>query len=226
MLPVIQLDGHKIAGHDLTINVLLSILGYSNAGSIMKSTLLGTAVALLLLVAGCQTGAQEELTVADYCNDAANVEEHVCQVKLELDGQSQLLSNTSLSLSQARSIADSAQARSDEAYRKAEEARQMAQSALLGQEDLSCKTRVIRKTNTGTCEADYTLMSCSQTRFTSRAAGLSILREINDEKCRFQDRVLEMQVRCCRLATPEEAAVEKDDVIEPVSRRFATSVGY
>ena len=35
--------------------------------------------------------------------------------------------------------------------------------------------------------------------------GPSIMREINDEQCRFHDQVLEIQVRCCAIARPETA---------------------
>jgi hypothetical protein len=30
---------------------------------------------------------------------------------------------------------------------------------------------------------------------------MAILRSINDDQCRFSSRVLEMQVRCCRVGT-------------------------
>ena len=63
-----------------------------------------------------------------------------------------------------------------------------------------------QKTDVGSCEPGYTLMSCTQTRYTTARGGLSILREINDEQCRFNTRVLEMQVRCC--ATANSAAVQ------------------
>ncbi len=146
------------------------------------------------------------MTVAEFCADPANSAAYVCEVKLELDGQSQKLSDTSLSLSDARAVADSAMAKADEASAKADEARSMAQSALLSSEDLSCKTMTIQKTDVGSCEPGYTLMSCTQTRYTTARGGLSILREINDEQCRFNTRVLEMQVRCC--ATANSAAVQ------------------
>lgn len=174
----------------------------------MKLKLLAAAALCSVLAAGCQTAPDpvEEMTVSEYCAIPGNIEDHVCQVKLELDGQSELLANTSMSLSSARAIADAARTRAEEAHRKAEEARLMAERALLSRDDLVCKTQVIQKTKIGACETGYTLMSCAQTRFTHNAGGVSIMREINDSECRFQDRVLELQVRCCRLATPEEKA--------------------
>ena len=87
------------------------------------------------------------MTVAEFCADPANSAAYVCEVKLELDGQSQKLSDTSLSLSDARAVADSAMAKADEASAKADEARSMAQSALLSSEDLSCKTMTILETS-------------------------------------------------------------------------------
>jgi hypothetical protein len=62
------------------------------------------------------------------------------------------------------------------------------------------------------CREGFTLTSCQQTRYTYRAGGPSILREINDQQCRFHDRVLEMQVRCCGTASsvPQPA----DELVE------------
>ncbi|MBB33930.1 MAG: hypothetical protein CME88_13535 [Hirschia sp.] len=180
----------------------------------MKFRILGAIACAAGVLVACQTAPQavEEITVAEYCADTINIDDHVCQVKLELDGQSELLANTSLSLSQARAIADTAHAKAEEAARKAEEARRMAAQALLSQDDLVCKTQIIQKSKVGGCEPNYTLMSCSQTRYTTNAGGVSIMREINDNECRFQDRVLEIQVRCCRLATPEEKAANATSI--------------
>ena len=169
----------------------------------MKFRILGAIACAAGVLVACQTAPQavEEITVAEYCADTINIDDHVCQVKLELDGQSELLANTSLSLSQARAIADTAHAKAEEAARKAEEARRMAAQALLSQDDLVCKTQIIQKSKVGGCEPNYT-----------NAGGVSIMREINDNECRFQDRVLEIQVRCCRLATPEEKAANATSI--------------
>ena len=78
---------------------------------------------------------------------------------------------------------------------------QRAEAAASSIDNLYCETNTIQKTDTGSCPADFRLMSCTQTRYTTRAGGLSFLREINDESCRFNSRVLEMQVRCCTVAS-------------------------
>jgi hypothetical protein len=49
-----------------------------------------------------------------------------------------------------------------------------------------------------------------QTRYTTSAGGLAILRSINDTECRFNTRVLEMQVRCCHVGADMEDAVTEN----------------
>ena len=165
----------------------------------MKLKMIAAALAAFTFAAGCQTtGAGSDQSVKDFCADSANADNHVCQVKLELDGHTKDLADTSLSLAEARQVADDALTEAEAATKKAEEARAIASSAL-NQSALTCKTLTIQKSKTGSCEPGYTLMSCTQTRFTYSAGGLSILREISDEQCRFHDRVLEMQVRCCTM---------------------------
>lgn len=165
----------------------------------MKIRLFGAAIAAALFAAGCQTtGAGADMSVAQFCADPANMDDYVCQMKLELDGQSTELAATSMSLADARAVADSAMTKAEEAAAKAEAARSLANSAMLKASDLDCKTMTIQKTNIGSCEPGYTLMSCTQTRYTYAAGGPSIMREIDDQQCRFHSRVLEMKVRCCR----------------------------
>ena len=126
-------------------------------------------------------------------------------------------------LSEARSMADSAtraaadaQASADAAQARADAA--MARADEAASKEVQCETRTIQQTDTGTCRPGYALTSCTQTRYTYRSGGLSFLREINDEKCRFNSRVLEMQVRCCSVSgsapEPQDELVEND--IPPV----------
>lgn len=107
-------------------------------------------------------------------------------------------------------IAD-AQATADSA--KADAAMAKAEKALA--DTIVCETTTAQKSNVGSCHEGYTLTSRNQTRYTCRAGGPSILREINDQKCRFNDRVLEMQVRCCGTASsvpqPADSLVEGED---------------
>ena len=172
----------------------------------MKSILAGSMLALT--VAGCANGIPADMSVADYCADADRVSEDVCRLKVQIDGNATALSETNLSLGEARQIADSAasaaasaQASADAAQSRADEAYSLAE--YLSEKDLDCKTTTVQKSDTGTCEPGYTVMGCVQTRYTHRAGGLSFLRELNNEQCRFNSRVLEMQVRCCRAAGGE-----------------------
>ena len=170
------------------------------------STILAGA-GLAAMLAGCAS-IPSDTSVAEYCANPSNVNENVCRLKVEIDGNSTSLAQTNMSLSEARSVADSAvsaaaeaQAAADAAQATADRALSLANAAMLKEDDLICKTNTIQKTDVGTCEPGYTLMGCTQTRYTTRAGGLSFLREVNDERCRFNSRVLEMQVRCCTTAT-------------------------
>ncbi len=164
-------------------------------------------MASAVLLSAC-AGLPNGMTVADYCADGTKAQEDVCQLKVEIDGNSTAIADTNMSLRDARMIADraltaasSAQAAADRAGNLAMEAMQRANSALGQMDNLTCETRTIQKTNIGTCQPGYTLTSCTQSRYTTRSGGPSILREINDKECRFHDRVLEMKVRCCKTTS-------------------------
>ncbi|MCR9269368.1 MAG: hypothetical protein NXH72_05230 [Hyphomonadaceae bacterium] len=173
----------------------------------IKTFLVGSMLAATL--AGCATGLPSDMTVAEYCANPDRVAEDVCRLKVEIDGNSTALAETNMSLGEARQMADSAmsaasaaQASADAAQSRADEAYSLAN--YLSEKDLDCKTTTIQKSNIGTCEPGYTVMGCVQTRYTHRAGGLSFLRELNNEQCRFNSRVLEMQVRCCRAAGADD----------------------
>lgn len=159
-----------------------------------------------LALAGCATFPRDT-TVAEYCANPDRTNEAVCQLQVDVAGTRASLSETNLSLTEARRVADAASASASRAQQTADEANRKADAALaradqaLNSGDLYCQTQTIQKTDTGSCPAGFKLMSCTQTRYTTRAGGLSFLREINDEKCRFNSRVLEMQVRCCALSS-------------------------
>ncbi len=174
----------------------------------MNSFLAGSMLAIAL--AGCATGVPADMTVAEYCANPDRGSEDVCRLKVQIDGNATSLSETNLSLGEARQIADSAasaaasaQASADAAQNRADAAYSLAEH--LSEKDLDCKTTTVQKSDTGTCEPGYTVMGCVQTRYTHRAGGLSFLRELNNEQCRFNSRVLEMQVRCCRAASGDTA---------------------
>ncbi len=167
---------------------------------ILKKVMAGGLALAALSVSACMS-IPREMTVAEYCANPRKANENVCRLKVEIDGQSTALANTNLRLSEAQNLAATAKASADKAQADATLALARAQQALERVEPMVCETRTIQKSNIGTCREGFTLTSCQQTRFTYRAGGPSILREINDQQCRFNDRVLEMQVRCCGTAS-------------------------
>ncbi len=175
----------------------------------MRSLTLLASIGFAASLAGCMS-IPSTMSVAEYCANPDKANENVCRLKVKIDGNSTALTDTNMSLNKARMIANSAlstantaQASADAAMGAASRAQgtannalSLARSAML-EDDLTCKTNTIRNSKVGTCEPGYTVMGCSQTRYTTRAGGLSFLREVNSEQCRFNSRVLEMQVRCC-----------------------------
>lgn len=170
------------------------------------------AIGVAAMASGCQS-IPKEMTVMEYCADAKNANKDVCKINVELDGQKRALADTNMSLSRARAIAD-------EALTTANSAKATAEQALAREDDVYCETRTFNRVNIGTCSSGYKVVSCTQTRYTKRAGGPSIMREINDEQCRFNDKVLEIQVRCCHAgsaARPLEAVNSTTAPSEPAS---------
>lgn len=176
------------------------------------------AVALAAVVAACQ-GIPKEQTVAEYCAVPDHQDEGVCKLKVEVDGQSVALADTDMRLSEARGVADGAASAAAEAKELAAAAMARADEAAGMTDDVVCETRTIQNSSIGTCRPGFTLTSCTQTRYTYRAGGLSIMREINDKQCRFNTKVLEMQVRCCAAAssgvTPEDTLIKGTPDLPP-----------
>ena len=173
----------------------------------MNFRMIAAAVAMALSAAACQQ-IPEDMTVVEYCSNPDNVNKDVCKVNVEVDGQKRALSETNMSLSQARQIADSALSRANSAQASADAAKAAADAAMT-QAAFNCETKTVQKSKVGSCGTGYKVQSCVQTRFTYRAGAPSILREISDEGCRFNDQVLEMQIRCCTTGPkpePTEAA--------------------
>jgi hypothetical protein len=181
--------------------------------------MLKTIAAIVVLAASaaaCQAIPREQ-TVAQYCANEKNVNKDVCKINVEIDGQKQALAQTNLTLSEARAVANDALTRANAAQAAADEAKATAQQAMNA--GLNCETKTVQRSNVGSCEPAYKLVSCTQTRYTTRAGGTSIMRSIDDQQCRFQDRVLEMQVRCCTagapVATEVNAPLEGSAPIQP-----------
>ncbi|MCA8902909.1 MAG: hypothetical protein KDA53_16845 [Hyphomonas sp.] len=167
--------------------------------------------ALAAITAGCQAIPREQ-TVAQYCAAENHQNDGVCRLKVEIDGQSVALADTDMRLSEARSVADNAAASAAAAQATADAAMARANEAAAQTDQVVCETRTIQNSAIGTCRPGFSLTSCTQTRYTYRAGGMSILREINDQQCRFNSKVLEMQVRCCAAAS--SGAVPEDTLIK------------
>lgn len=175
-------------------------------------------------LAACNTTIPSDMTVAEYCADERRADQEMCRLKIEIDGNSTALADTNMRLSDARELAAQALAAANSAgdaaaraQETADDALMRANAALLREEDLTCTTRVIQQTDTGTCDAGYTVMSCTQTRYTTRAGGLSFIREIDDEKCRFNSQVLEMHVRCCKGKETPSTTIVPEQTTEPTT---------
>jgi hypothetical protein len=155
---------------------------------------------IALAIGACQQIPREQ-TVMQYCAKPERANKDICKINVEIDGQKKALADTNVSLSQARALAE-------EARTVASAAQTTANEALNRQDAIYCETRTIQRTNIGSCSPGYKLVSCTQSRYTYRAGGPSIMRSIDDEQCRFHDRVLEMKVRCCMAGSaplPTEA---------------------
>jgi len=178
----------------------------------LGKVLSGGLLLAVLSVSACMN-VPNELTVAEYCANPKKANESVCRLKVEIDGQSTALASTDMRLADGLKLAANAQATADSA--KADAAAAMAKAEAALADTMVCETTTVQKSNIGSCREGYTLASCNQTRYSYRAGGPSILREINDQQCRFNDRVLEMQVRCCGTASsvpqPADTLVEGED---------------
>jgi len=183
----------------------------------MNLNILGAAALFALAAAGCQT-IPKDMSVAEYCADADHANKDVCKINVEIDGQKRALAQTNMSLSEARMVANDALTRASAAQAAAEKAQstaEMAQKAAT----MNCETRTVQRSKTGACAPGYKVQSCVQTRYTFRAGAPSILRAIGEDGCRFQDKVLEMQVRCCAMGDAPSSTQAAIAVVEkPTSK--------
>ena len=145
----------------------------------MRIAFIIAAGALALLAAGCdRTGDQ---TIADWCAaDAGRANTDICKQHADTENVRTSLGQR---IAETLGIANHAQATADQAMNR----------------NIVCVTRTLRRTQVGSCDAGYTLTSCTQTHYTTRAGGVAIMRSINDTECRYNSRVLEMQARCCAM---------------------------
>ncbi|NWG53871.1 MAG: hypothetical protein HXY28_09145 [Hydrogenophilaceae bacterium] len=142
------------------------------------------AVAALALFAAACANRTGDNTIAEYCADPGRANYDICKQHRDVESVRGRVEQVFGVATDARQRADRAQATADQAMAR----------------DMTCTTHTLRQRQVGSCsDPGYTLTSCVQTRYTTRAGGLSILRSINDTECRFNTRVLEMQVRCCHV---------------------------
>ena len=153
------------------------------------------AAAMAMGASACQA-IPDDMTVAQYCAQPDKTKTDICKINVEIDGQQRALADTNMSLAQARTIADSALARANSAQASADAAMTAATEAKT-LAAFNCTTTTVNKSKVGQCAPGYKVQSCVQTRYTFSAGAPSILREVTDEGCRFNDKVLEMQIRCC-----------------------------
>lgn len=162
------------------------------------------AAAALGLLAACMGSGDK--TIAEYCANPGNAGKDTCKLNADIQGTRSSLGaridQTDRAVGQARSLAEGAGA-------AAGRAQATADAALARQDGIYCETRTIQRADTGTCSPGYLLVGCTQSRFTYRAGVPTVMRDINDQQCRFATRVLEMKVRCCMVgnqAAPQVAA--------------------
>lgn len=145
----------------------------------MRMAMIIAAVFMALGAAGCanRTGDQ---TIAEYCADSDHENYDLCKQHRDVDTVRTTLSDR---IADVFGIARNAQTTADQAMNR----------------NVVCVTRTLNQVRAGTCDPGYVLTSCTQTRYTTRAGGLAILRSLNDTECRFNSQVLEVQVRCCAM---------------------------
>ena len=194
----------------------------------MKLMMVVVVSAVAMALGACQSIPKDE-TLAQYCGDVKHADKVVCKVNVEIDGQKTALASTNMTLSQARAIADKAMAQANTAHQTAMQAQQTAmqaqQTAMDAQKAavLTCETKTIRRTSTGSCSPGYKLVSCTQTHYTKHAGGPSIMRSIDDAQCTFQTKVLEVQARCCADGAIQPTEVNETAPAKPTPAAPATS---
>lgn len=158
----------------------------------MRIASIFAVVALASLATACanRTGDQ---TIAEWCGaDANRADTDICKQHADTQTLGGRIAEVFGIANRAQSTADQAMAR-----------------------NLTCVTRTLNRTQTGSCDPGYTLTGCTQTRYTSRAGGMAILRSINDTECRYNSRVLEVQARCCAMGPNPPPATMINDTTPP-----------
>ncbi len=162
----------------------------------MRIASIFAAAVLALLAAGCanRTG---DMTIAEWCAaDAGRANTDICKQHGDTENVRVTLGER---IAGVLGIANRAQATADQAMTR----------------EITCVTRTMNRTRTGSCDPGYTLTGCTQTRYTHRAGGMAILRSVNDTECRYNSQVLEVQVRCCAMGPNPPPATQVTDTEPP-----------
>jgi hypothetical protein len=162
----------------------------------MRIASIFAVAALALLTVGCanRTG---DMTIAEWCGaDASRANTDICKQHSDTEEVRMSLGER---IAGVLGIANHAQETADQA---------MARNVV-------CVTRTMNRTRTGSCDPGYTLTGCTQTRYTHRAGGMAILRQVNDTECRYNSQVLEVQVRCCAMGPNPPPATQISDQQPP-----------
>lgn len=161
----------------------------------MRMASLIAAAALALFAAGCASRTGDQ-TIAQYCQDPSRANYDICKQHADTE---EVRTSLGQRIAEVFGVANHAQATADQAMAR----------------NISCVTRTLRRTQTGSCDPGYTLTGCTQTHYTSRAGGMAIMRSINDTECRYNSRVLEVQVRCCAMGPNPPPATNVTDTAPP-----------
>ena len=155
----------------------------------MRIASIFAALAVTMLAGACanRTG---DMTIAEWCAEQpeARANTDICKQHRDTASLGERVANVFGIATRAQETADAAMGR-----------------------NVVCVTRTLNRTRTGSCDPGYTLASCTQTRYTTRAGGMAILRSVSDTECRYNSQVLEVQVRCCAMGpNPPPATMVRD----------------
>ncbi|MEZ5994466.1 MAG: hypothetical protein R3C25_01795 [Hyphomonadaceae bacterium] len=162
----------------------------------MRIVSIFAALALATLATACanRTG---DMTIAEWCSaDPGRADTDICKQHADTE---EVRTSLGQRIAEALGVANHAQQTADSA---------MARNVV-------CVTRTLNRTRTGSCDPGYTLTGCTQTRYTTRAGGMAILRSVNDTECRYNAQVLEVQVRCCAMGPNPPPATMVNDTAPP-----------
>jgi hypothetical protein len=159
------------------------------------------AVFALALLAGACANRTGDMTIAEWCAaDDGRSDTDICKQHADTE---EVRSSLGQRISDVLGVANRAQATADQAMAR----------------DITCVTRTLNRTRTGSCDPGYTLTGCTQTRYGTRAGGMAILRNVSDTECRYNSQVLEVQVRCCAMGPNPPPATQVRDTAPPAPQQ-------